>query len=443
MSDKDLADLAEGTSPPVPSVADRVAALLEKEDGDTLDALLEKLLERRKKGKTKSSTGGKKKNKEKEKDKEKEKKSKKEKKMVKKMLKRSIDLLSIQQPRVGGTSVTMELEHDAVVTVAPPAPGVGLVYEAPPSTVLSENLARVSLFLLFSMVAFSPIIIGVWVYFMVKGSIIASLLFALVLSSPMWAFGVSESVRRSRIFSSWRSYFSLRVWKDERIERDKNVLFGVFPHGCFPISLVLLVGIADEVFPEWTSPSASMARMSAAVASVFFHIPILAPLLTWLGAHPADPPTVRALVRRGSCYLLPDGIAGVFHSDMEREVVWVQQRKGFVKLAMQEGASLVPVYAFGHTQLHSVVPGPDSFFMRISRKLQLTVMLFFGRFFTPMPHRFPLVVAFGKPIHVEQVENPTSEQVDEVHTKFVAELKDLFNRRKHLAGWHDKELHVM
>ena len=36
----------------------------------------------------------------------------------------------------------------------------------------------------------------------------------------------------------------------------------------------------------------------------------------------------------------------------------------------------------------------------------------------------------GKAIEVEKVENPTNEEIDSLHAKFVQELKDLFDLHK-------------
>jgi hypothetical protein len=45
---------------------------------------------------------------------------------------------------------------------------------------------------------------------------------------------------------------------------------------------------------------------------------------------------------------------------------------------------------------------------------------------------------------VKQIDNPSREEVDEVHQRFTVALVELFNRHKHLMpGWHEKELLVV
>jgi Diacylglycerol acyltransferase len=40
-----------------------------------------------------------------------------------------------------------------------------------------------------------------------------------------------------------------------------------------------------------------------------------------------------------------------------------------------------------------------------------------------MPYRRTIVSVFGRPIPVQKVEKPTKDQVIEIHTQYIAELK--------------------
>jgi len=49
--------------------------------------------------------------------------------------------------------------------------------------------------------------------------------------------------------------------------------------------------------------------------------------------------------------VLPGGEAEQMLTQFNKQRVFVQKRKGFVKLAIEHGASLVPVYSFGETDM--------------------------------------------------------------------------------------------
>eukprot|EP00913_Durusdinium_trenchii_P031746 g29731.t1 len=76
----------------------------------------------------------------------------------------------------------------------------------------------------------------------------------------------------------------------------------------------------------------------------------------------------------------------------------------------------------------------------ISRKAQASMFLFWGRFGLPIPRRTQVTMAFGRAIEVSKVENPTEEQIDEVHQKFLQATKQMFDLHKASLGWGDKEM---
>lgn len=53
----------------------------------------------------------------------------------------------------------------------------------------------------------------------------------------------------------------------------------------------------------------------------------------------ADAETLAALLQRTNVGMQPEGIAGIFcGATLEREAVFLSQRKGFVRVAIQAGA---------------------------------------------------------------------------------------------------------
>ena len=102
------------------------------------------------------------------------------------------------------------------------------------------------------------------------------------------------------------------------------------------------------------------------------------------------------------------------------QVVFLRNRQGFIKFALKNGLTLVPVYGFGENQvlflLHcapqaSLLNNGVQTFKRytslkwlrvfLSRKLRVTLQLFKGRWGTPiMPFKIPINVVMGKPLRV-------------------------------------------
>jgi diacylglycerol O-acyltransferase 2, plant len=74
--------------------------------------------------------------------------------------------------------------------------------------------------------------------------------------------------------------------------------------------------------------------------------------------------------------VIPGGIAEMYHQYPDKEVVKLQGRRGFVKVAVEEGRDIVPVYHFGNTQLLEF--GPKSW-EGLGRKYRMAVGFVHGR----------------------------------------------------------------
>lgn len=118
----------------------------------------------------------------------------------------------------------------------------------------------------------------------------------------------------------------------------------------------------------------------------------------------------------------------------------LKKRKGFVEVALTRGASLVPVFAFGENDLFDQVPNPEGSWVRhvqqwMTRTAGFTLPLFHGRGifmydFGILPYRKEVNTVVGKPIECPLIENPTKEQIDEYHTKYMDAVQELYESYK-------------
>lgn len=300
------------------------------------------------------------------------------------------------------------------------------MYQAPPCTWIDTCLARITLGLLFFLTLAYLALVPALLYYGWQWwpSPWVPLVAGVLVSTVGWARGPWRAFGETRGFEAWRRYFQFKVWREEpKFSENSNVLLAVVPHGLFPLSLTLLSGVQSQVFPELSS-------IRTAVASGMLWTPLLAPMLQWFGCIPATKGDVtRALQQDGSCILIPDGIAGAFHSDSVEEKVYLKARTGFIRTAIEQGALLVPVYCFGHTQLWDVWPKHDSWIAALSRRFQFSFIWFWGEWWMPpLPRRVPLTMVVGKAIQVEKDPHPSPERVQEVHLQFTQTLSSLYSR---------------
>ena len=70
-------------------------------------------------------------------------------------------------------------------------------------------------------------------------------------------------------------------------------------------------------------------------------------------------------------------------------------------------------------------------------------ILFWGRFLLPIPYRVPILGTMASPIHVEKKENPTEEEINQVHQLLMDEMVKMFDEHKAAYGWENKKLIIM
>ena len=123
----------------------------------------------------------------------------------------------------------------------------------------------------------------------------------------------------------------------------------------------------------------------------------------------------------------------------------LDRRKGFVKVALETGASLVPVIGFGETETYRTVNqfAHDNIIRKMQRKIEkrlgFTLPIVLGRgvlfSFGLLPYPVPLHIVTGPPVHVPKFEGDVTSaafraQVDKYHGIYKKALFDLFESNK-------------
>mmetsp|Transcript_4988 Transcript_4988/g.12657 ORF Transcript_4988/g.12657 Transcript_4988/m.12657 type:complete len:322 (-) Transcript_4988:389-1354(-) len=136
------------------------------------------------------------------------------------------------------------------------------------------------------------------------------------------------------------------------------------------------------------------------------------------------------------------GIAELFVSSPLQETLYLAKRKGFIKLALQSGVDVVPVYCFGNTTcLENLKTG---FLVTLSRKLQISLTVFWGKWGLPIPRDVKLMYVSGQPLGMPKISDPSQDDIDKWHSKYCAEVKRLFDSYKErIPDYKHKELVIV
>jgi len=209
--------------------------------------------------------------------------------------------------------------------------------------------------------------------------------------------------------------------------------FGAHPHGALAFHRGLF-GFATREHWDKTFPGVQF-RVLAATAAL--RVPVIREFWLWSSCIDASKATARHALAKGvSLVVYPGGEREQMLTVRGKHRIFLKSRKGFVKLAVESSASLVPIYTFGETNLYDHWPLLLGLRTWMVKSLGVAVPLITGEFGW-LPYRVPVTAVVGAPI----VCKPTDD-VDAVHEKYVAALQRLFDDHKAAHGEPDAKLEI-
>ncbi|KAM6983422.1 2-acylglycerol O-acyltransferase 3b [Tautogolabrus adspersus] len=249
----------------------------------------------------------------------------------------------------------------------------------------------------------------------------------------------TQFVRRWKVWEHLRDFFPVKLVKTAELNPNKNYILGCHPHGimsagAFTCFSTESCGFTD-MFPG--------VKASLAVLAGLFRLPLFREYIMCAGLYPVSKPSLAYLLsQRGkgnAVVIVIGGAAESLASSPGINTVVMKQRKGFVRVALEFGADLVPVYSFGENELFQQVIFSNGSLGRRLQDLFKKIMgfapcLFVGERMAFMPYRTQVTTVVGSPISVPKRATPTDEEVDHYHNLYMEALAKLFHEHKVSCG---------
>jgi len=255
----------------------------------------------------------------------------------------------------------------------------------------------------------------------------------------------SERLRCSAWWSLFASYYPARLHRSQPLPSTRKYIFGYHPHGI----------ISHGAFAAFCTEALGFSQLFPGITNTLltldsnFRIPIYRDYALALGLASVSRESCNNLLSKGgpnnegmgrAITIVVGGARESLDAQPHLLKLVLKRRKGFVKLAIRNGADLVPVLGFGENELYDQVtsethPRVHRMQLLFKRFMGFTVPLFHARGVFNydvglLPYRRPLNIVVGRPIYVEQEAKPKDEYVDEIHAKYVEELLRVWDQWK-------------
>lgn len=245
-------------------------------------------------------------------------------------------------------------------------------------------------------------------------------------------------------------YFGLKtVIEDEddlvrHSKMNKALIFAFNPHDMLPFPVIAFNTALNRL------PGKIGKECAGLMTGAIFNIPLLRHVYSWVRGLPVDKKTFLGRLHKGESFAFsPGGVQEVLMLDPKKPkevVLYLEKRKGFIKLALQTGSPLVPVFCFGLDGSYRYYVPRGSLTEKLSRSIGFAPIFYWGRFCIPfgIPYPQKINVVIGKAIDVpKEGEKVTQESIDKYHALFIKELGALFERHKEESGYGERLLKII
>lgn len=252
------------------------------------------------------------------------------------------------------------------------------------------------------------------------------------------------------IMKQAEKYFGLKVTIENedafhKLNKEgRAVIFATEPHDLLPYG-VFVFNSALGYLPGQIGETVKVLMTGA-----IFNLPIMKHVYSWVGGRPVDKKTFRSrLANNLSLAFVPGGVQEVTLIDPRNKddlILYLRKRKGFIKLALEHGTPIVPVFIFNLDHSFGYVMPRGKLVNTIARKIGFLPLFFWGRFFIPfgIPNPVNISVVFGEPFDIPfEGDNISNESVEKYHAIFLQKTIELFERHKNAEGYGHRTLKIL
>ncbi|VDC05025.1 unnamed protein product [Peniophora sp. CBMAI 1063] len=272
-------------------------------------------------------------------------------------------------------------------------------------------------------------------------------------SAPEHGGRMSPWFRSISFWKYFAEYYPASFKKEADLPADRPYVFGYHPHGIIGMGAIATFATEATGFSE-AYPG---IRPHLLTLASNFNMPLYRDVLLALGICSVSKRACQKILDKGpgeAITIVVGGAAESLSAHPGTADLTLRKRLGFIKIAIRQGADLVPVFSFGENDIYEQMPNePGTLVYSIQKKFKnvfgFTLPLFHGRGllnynFGLMPYRRRIVSVIGRPIHVQKTDKPSLEYVLAVQHEYIEELMRIWDTYKdEFARTRRRELSII
>ena len=178
---------------------------------------------------------------------------------------------------------------------------------------------------------------------------------------------------------------------DQDLNPENLHIFAAFPHGTcgmgHTLTLTDMCGFLTKIYPT--------VQIRHLAANVCFYVPGMRELYMWLGNVSCEKAVAKRQLQEGkSLWIYVGGLKEQIKTRYNSNTtdIVIKDRKGFVKLALENGAKLIPTYCFGETDLFYTTTFMQEFREMLVKKFRFCLTFCYGEYGLPIPMKKKLTL---------------------------------------------------
>lgn len=253
---------------------------------------------------------------------------------------------------------------------------------------------------------------------------------------PKWALKLGKKLTECAA-----DYFHLEIWCEDykAVNESGPAIWSIEPHDVLPCGI-----FAMSDYLGYFPGHSTIACLTGAI----FKVPLMRHVFTWTRAGSVDKKYLQRLLdQKISPIVCPGGAMEVTFMTTEPVCnMYIKQRMGLVKLAMQYGVPIIPTITYHGNDAYDFYVFQNKTVQKWSRRLGFVPVVILGMFNIPFaqPKSTPLQVIVGVPIAIPKVEGkPSDELLAKYHTQFVEATRRLYEDHKAQFGVEHMKLNIL